>query len=88
MANAVQARAGVAEEAETKAKPTRPTAWSPDGRRLAYQRGETTGRAESAVVILSDPTGKRHRTLLADPDRSPSFTAPVWRPTGRVRHER
>lgn len=59
-------------------------AWSPDGRRLAYQRGETNGRAQSGVVILTDPSGTCHRTLLADPDLSPSFTAPVWRPGGTV----
>lgn len=55
-------------------------AWSPASRRIAYQQGRVIDNAEASIVRITNPAASCHRTLAADPDLSPSYTGPAWRP--------
>ncbi|MBD0330355.1 MAG: PD40 domain-containing protein [Thermoleophilia bacterium] len=54
--------------------------WSPDGRLMAFQRGEQTGNAEAGLVLLIRSDGSCARRLAFDPGHSVWYEAPAFRP--------
>ncbi|MGH3994480.1 MAG: TolB family protein [Pseudonocardiaceae bacterium] len=66
----------------THALNERQPSWLPNGKRIAYQRGETYQNAEAIVVIQANADGSCQRPVFADPgpDRWPWYAAPAWRP--------
>ena len=63
----------------------RSPAWSPDARRIAYQRGSVIGNAEGMVVLVANVDGTCTERIAADPALRRWFARPSWRP-GRPRH--
>jgi hypothetical protein len=61
-------------------------AWSPDGRLIAYQRGEVTGNAEGSIVLTVRPDGRCARPIAADPGLGVWYRSPAWRPA-RLRRD-
>ena len=55
-------------------------AWSPDGRRLAFQRGRVTDNAEATEVLLVGARGGTARRVLSDQTLRTWWAAPAWRP--------
>jgi dipeptidyl aminopeptidase/acylaminoacyl peptidase len=61
----------------------RAPSWSPDGGRIAYERGEVVGNAEGTVVLTVRPDGSCPRRIAFDPGLAVWYRGPVWRP-GRL----
>lgn len=57
--------------------------WSPDGRRIAYQRGKLIDNAEGTVVLTMRADGSCVRRIAADPALRTWYARPAWRP-GRM----
>ncbi|MBA2385312.1 MAG: PD40 domain-containing protein, partial [Actinobacteria bacterium] len=64
----------------------RAPSWSPNGRLIAYQRGEVTGNAEASSVLTIRPDGSCARLLAFDPGLAVWYRSPSWRP-GTVRRD-
>lgn len=60
-------------------KPT----WSPDGSRIAFQRGEQTGNAEGTSLFQVNADGTCEHEILADPRLDTWYADPAWRPGER-----
>ena len=57
-------------------------AWSPDGERIAFQRGRAFDNAEGMSLHQMNPDGTCERTILADPKLDTWYARPAWRPSG------
>jgi Tol biopolymer transport system component len=55
-------------------------AWSPDGQRLAFQRGRVTGNAEATEVLIVSARGGSARPVLSDHTLRTWWAVPTWRP--------
>jgi Tol biopolymer transport system component len=55
--------------------------WSPDGQRIAYERGEVVQNAQGFVVLVARPDGRCPTPVLADPKLDTWYSNPTWRPT-------
>ena len=66
----------------TRSLNERQPSWLPNGKRLAYQRGQTYQNAEAMLVMQMNSDGTCPRTVFPDPgpDRWPWYAAPTWRP--------
>ena len=56
--------------------------FSPDGKRLAFVRGDPPNRASALVVANVDGTGESQLAVKKDPETIPSI-APSWSPDGK-----
>lgn len=54
--------------------------WSPDGARIAYQRGRVTGNAEATGVYGINPDGSCPTRIAVDPRLIVWHWAPAWQP--------
>jgi len=68
-----------------------PVGWSPDGRRMAFVRGDTDGRTSSLVIASEDGSGERVITTRRIPKYFVNLNIstrpgarPVWSPDGRT----
>lgn len=55
-------------------------AWSPDGERIAFTRGEVIGNAEATGVFSINPDGSCAGPILFDPKLDTWYSSPAWRP--------
>jgi Tol biopolymer transport system component len=58
--------------------------WSPDGSRLAFQRGRVIDNAEGTSLLEMNADGTCEREILADPRLDTWYASPAWRPGGRA----
>jgi Tol biopolymer transport system component len=58
--------------------------WSPNGGRIAYERGEVTGNAEASSVLMVRRDGSCPRRIAFDRGLAVWYGSPSWRP-GTVR---
>lgn len=58
-------------------------AWSPDGRVIAYQRGEVVGNAEGTGVFLIKPDGTCSTPVALDEQLDVWYANPAWHPGTR-----
>jgi Tol biopolymer transport system component len=54
--------------------------WSPDGARIAFQRGEQIDNAEGMSLLQVNPDGTCPRKILLDPRLGTWYAGPAWRP--------
>lgn len=65
---------------ETRELNERAPAWSPDGERIAFQRGKAYDNAEGMSLHQVNPDGTCERAILADPKLDTWYASPAWRP--------
>jgi TolB protein len=68
----------------TKRLNERSPSWSPDGRRITYQRGRVIDNAEGTIVLAVNVDGSCTKRIAADPKLRRWYARPSWRP-GRPR---
>src|SRR5205814_7609407 len=56
---------------------------SPDGKSLAFIRGDGFARVQNPELRLMDPATRRITTLLTDPSRKLFISAMNWTPDGK-----
>ncbi len=54
--------------------------WSPDGSRIAFQRGKVIGNAEGTIVMVVNADGTCPKQIAADPHLDTWYATPTWRP--------
>jgi Tol biopolymer transport system component len=55
-------------------------AWSPDGARIAFQRGREIGNGEAMSLYALNADGTCERAVLHDPELETWYASPSWRP--------
>lgn len=55
--------------------------WSPDGSRIAFQRGEQFQNAEAMSILEMNADGRCTRAILASSGLGPWYASPAWRPS-------
>jgi Tol biopolymer transport system component len=59
--------------------------WSPDGSRIAFQRGKVIGNAEGTIVLVANADGSCPRSIAADSPLNTWYATPTWRPGRALR---
>jgi hypothetical protein len=62
----------------------RAPSWSPDGRLIAFQRGQRTGNAEGGVVLVIRSDGSCTRRVAFDRGLGVWYQTPVFRPASAI----
>jgi dipeptidyl aminopeptidase/acylaminoacyl peptidase len=58
----------------------RAPSWSPDGRLIAYERGQVVDNAQGSMVLTVRPDGSCPRVVAFDPALRIDYRDPAWRP--------
>jgi Tol biopolymer transport system component len=59
--------------------------WSPDGGKIAYQRGKVIGNAQGTILLAMNVDGNCVSPIAADPKLFTWYARPAWRP-GHATH--